>query len=83
MKAAIYTRVSTAKQGEEGYSLDEQVHRCRKLIGTTTRTSSTAVSTPSERAPPAPGCDHGSLASQDLGRLPRVAPGSGDQLDWR
>jgi site-specific DNA recombinase len=31
-RAAIYTRVSTDEQAREGYSLDEQEHRCRELI---------------------------------------------------
>ncbi len=32
MKAAIYTRVSTEEQVNEGYSIDEQERRCRSFI---------------------------------------------------
>ncbi|MEO0249548.1 MAG: recombinase family protein [candidate division WOR-3 bacterium] len=31
-RAGIYTRVSTEKQGEEGYSLDTQLEACRRYI---------------------------------------------------
>ena len=32
MRAAIYTRVSTSRQADEGYSLGEQERRCRAHI---------------------------------------------------
>ena len=50
LRAAVYTRVSTEEQAEEGYSIDEQERRCRKHIDDQTDDGWTFVETFREEA---------------------------------